>query len=157
MCRDKCCRRCQSYSGCSCQGYCRFTGFLRSFSYPFLSRFFLFCVKFRFVRFTALPHIVPFEVDEDINFGDSVQMNCHVSKGDMPIKIHWLHNGLKSFSNAGITVQKLGERSSVLTISNVKAQHRGNFTCMASNKAGIANFTIAVHVKGTFIQIACFG
>lgn len=101
---------------------------------------------------SALPHIVPFEVDDDINFGDSVQMNCHVSKGDMPIKIHWLHNGLPPFSNTGITVQKLGQRSSVLTISNVKAEHSGNFTCMASNIAGTANFTLAVHVKGiTFI------
>jgi len=80
-------------------------------------------------------------------------MNCHVSKGDMPIQIQWFQNGEPTASNTGITVQKLGQRSSVLTISNVRAEHRGVFMCSAKNNAGTSNFTVQVHVKGIFLKV----
>lgn len=98
--------------------------------------------------FVALPHITPFEVDEDINLGDSVQMNCHISKGDRPVKISWNFNGRALPSGLGITTQKLGDRSSVLTISNVLAHHNGEYTCIAKNGAGVVNYTASVHING---------
>lgn len=99
--------------------------------------------------FPALPHITPFEVDEDINFGDSVQMNCHVSKGDQPVKMIWMFNGQNLTARMGVTTQNIGSRTSLLTISNVLDIHSGNYTCMASNAAGTVNHTAVVQVKGT--------
>lgn len=79
-------------------------------------------------------------------------MNCHVSKGDRPVKISWNFNGSPLPSNLGITTQKLGERSSVLTISNVMGNHNGEYTCIAKNAAGVVNYTTSVHINGTIEQ-----
>lgn len=48
----------------------------------------------------------------------------------------------------GISTTKLGDRSSVLTIANAMAAHSGNYTCVATNAAGSASYTAAVHVNG---------
>lgn len=104
--------------------------------------------EFESLLILALPHITPFEVDEDINFGDSVQMNCHVSKGDQPVKITWMFNGQNLTSRMGLTTHNIGSRTSLLTISNVMDIHSGNYTCVAINAAGAVNHTAIVHVKG---------
>jgi len=97
----------------------------------------------------VIPHIIPFDVEEDINTGDSVQLNCHVSKGDKPLKITWNFHGEELSSHMGITTTKIGDRSSILTITSVMAAHSGNYTCMAQNAAGAASYTAMVHVNGT--------
>lgn len=76
-------------------------------------------------------------------------MNCHVSKGDQPVKITWTFNGHELTSRLEIVTQKIGTRTSLLTISNVKEQHAGNYTCTATNAAGSINHTAIVYVKGT--------
>jgi len=37
---------------------------------------------------------------------------------------------------------------SVLGIDAVKARHRGNYTCFAQNKAGVANHTVYLAING---------
>lgn len=78
-----------------------------------------------------------------------MQLNCHVSKGDKPLKITWNFHGEELSSHMGITTTKIGDRSSVLTITSVMAAHSGNYTCMAQNAAGTASYTAMVHVNGT--------
>lgn len=97
----------------------------------------------------VLPHIIPFDVEEEVNTGDSVQLNCHVSKGDRPLKITWNFHGEELSSHMGITTTKVGDRSSILTIVSVMAAHSGNYTCTAQNVAGTASYTAMVHVNGT--------
>lgn len=97
----------------------------------------------------VLPHIIPFYLEEDVNTGESVQLNCHVSKGDRPLKISWNFHGAVLSSHMGISTTKLGERSSVLTIASAMAAHSGNYTCTASNPAGANSYTATVHVNGT--------
>jgi hypothetical protein len=97
----------------------------------------------------VLPHIIPFDVEEEVNTGDSVQLNCHVSKGDKPLKITWNFHGEELSSHMGITTTKVGDRSSILTIISVMAAHSGNYTCTAQNVAGTASYTAMIHVNGT--------
>jgi hypothetical protein len=97
----------------------------------------------------VLPHIIPFALDEDINTGESVQLNCHVSKGDKPLKITWNFHGEELSSHMGITTTKIGDRTSLLTISSVMAGHSGNYTCTAQNAAGSISYTTTVHVNGS--------
>ncbi|XP_049833932.1 Down syndrome cell adhesion molecule-like protein Dscam2 isoform X19 [Schistocerca gregaria] len=99
------------------------------------------------VQVMALPHIVPFSLDEEINTGDSVQLNCHVSKGDKPLKITWNFHGEELSSHMGIVTTRVGDRASILTITSVMAAHSGNYTCSAQNPAGIASFTATLHVN----------
>lgn len=98
---------------------------------------------------SVLPYIIPFSLDEEVNTGDSVQLNCHVSKGDKPIKITWNFHGEELSSHMGIMTTKVGDRSSILSITSAMAAHSGNYTCSAQNPAGISSYTAAVHVNGT--------
>ncbi|KAF6210674.1 hypothetical protein GE061_013781 [Apolygus lucorum] len=96
---------------------------------------------------SVLPHIVPFELEEDVNNGDSAQLSCHVSKGDLPLSISWSFHGEDLSSHLGITTTKVGGRTSLLIIPSAMAAHSGNYTCSASNSAGSSNFTTSVRVN----------
>ncbi|KAG8212797.1 hypothetical protein J437_LFUL019768, partial [Ladona fulva] len=91
------------------------------------------------------PYIIPFTLDEEVNSGDSVQLNCHVAKGDKPIHISWNFQGGELSSHMGISTMKAGFRSSILMINSAMAAHSGNYTCTAENKAGVASYTTSLN------------
>lgn len=95
----------------------------------------------------VLPHITPFEFEGEANTDDSVQLTCYVSKGDTPLTISWTLNGKKISSHSGISVVPIGERTSLLIISSVQAEHAGVYTCTAANRAGqvVHNATLLVN------------
>ncbi|CAH0581348.1 unnamed protein product [Chrysodeixis includens] len=105
------------------------------------------------VQVMVPPHIVPFTAEEPVFAGESVQLGCHVSKGDAPITISWSFHGEELSSHQGIATMKIGERTSLLTISNSQASHSGEYSCQAANKAGLAvhSTTINVHVPPRWI------
>lgn len=95
-----------------------------------------------------LPHIHPFSFDGEANSGDSVQLTCHVSKGDLPLSIKWLHNDRPLYTHVGAMASKIGDRIGLLTIASVKDDNAGIYTCIASNTAGQTNFTTELLVNG---------
>lgn len=98
---------------------------------------------------TVLPQIHPFTFgDEPANAGDTVGVQCMVSKGDAPINITWHLNGNPLSDIKGITVTKIGHKSSSLSIDSVASVHRGIYTCLASNQAGNANYSSELAVNG---------
>lgn len=105
----------------------------------------------------VLPHITPFEFEGEANTGDSVQLNCYVSKGDTPLAISWTLNGKSIQPHSGISTIPIGDRTSLLTISSVGADHGGVFTCMASNRAGQSSHSATLPVNGakTFHYFTC--
>ncbi|BES94141.1 Down syndrome cell adhesion molecule C terminal [Nesidiocoris tenuis] len=121
---------------------------------------------------TVLPHIVPFEAEEEVNNGDSAQLSCHVSKGDLPLSITWNFHGEELSSHLGITTTRVGGRTSLLIIPSAMAAHSGNYTCTAMNSAGTSNFTTSIRVNvkpfiipfsfeeknfaGETVQVTCF-
>lgn len=98
----------------------------------------------------VLPSIYPFGFDAEANEGDSVQLTCHVAKGDLPLRIRWTHNGLPLFPHLGVMASKIGERISLLTVETVKAVHSGNYSCVASNNAGNTSYTAELLVNGLY-------
>lgn len=104
--------------------------------------------------FLALPKISPFSFgDEPVNFGDSTSVQCTVSSGDFPISIRWLLNNQAIGNDArylGISTAKLGKRVNALTIDSVAEQHAGNYTCEASNHAGVEISSAVLIVNGIF-------
>lgn len=95
-----------------------------------------------------LPKIVPFSFgDEPIFFGQGAQLTCYVSEGDSPIEIFWSFNGVNVTSLPGLTTESL-KKTSLLTIEPATAEHRGNYTCHAKNKAGMANHTVSLKING---------
>lgn len=98
-----------------------------------------------------MPYIVPFEADESVFAGESVQLNCHVSKGDLPLDIKWHFHGFEnSSSHLGIMTTKMTSRTSFLSIAAASASHSGNYTCVATNRAGSTNHSTALNVHGQF-------
>lgn len=91
---------------------------------------------------------MPFEIEESIYYGESVQMTCHASKGDRPMSISWTFEGRDLSSHTGIKTMKMAEQTSFLTIASVTGAHSGNYTCIAKNKAGEDRYTAILHVKG---------
>jgi hypothetical protein len=96
----------------------------------------------------VLPVINSFSFDEDTNGGDSVQLICHVSKGDLPLEIKWLFMDKPIGSYLKIMITKIGDKSSLLSIPNLNAEHIGKYTCAATNRAGEAKFSAILNVKG---------
>lgn len=86
--------------------------------------------------------------------GDTVVVNCIVSKGDLPIDIHWVLNTAPIIAGEnGVAIVKLNQRTSTLSISSVEGMHRGAFKCLASNRAGEAEYSVELHVNGLFLLI----
>lgn len=102
-----------------------------------------------------LPSIVPFSFgDEEFNFDDSVSTVCSVTKGDLPLKVWWTFREEGSdltynlTTGDGIVITRNSQKMSVLGIDAVKAKHRGNYSCFAQNKAGVANHTVYLAING---------
>ena len=56
----------------------------------------------------------------------------------------------KRFQPSSVQITAIDEFSSLLTISSLEDQHTGNYTCVATNPAGHAQYTASLTVKGDF-------
>ncbi|XP_034229993.1 Down syndrome cell adhesion molecule-like protein Dscam2 isoform X12 [Thrips palmi] len=109
------------------------------------------------VQVMVPPHITPFAFEAEAFAGDSVQLSCYVSRGDLPLTVSWRFDGRlvpggnEAAADAslppGISTERMGTRNSVLTIESVSAAHSGNYTCMARNKAAVVEHTAPLKVN----------
>ena len=78
---------------------------------------------------------------------------CSILKGDEPVDIEWTLNSepITPNTHTDITVAKNGKKLSVLNIDSVAAHHAGEYTCIASNKAGSTSRSAILSVNGTKI------
>lgn len=104
---------------------------------------------------SVLPQISPFTFgEEELNLDETVAATCIVTKGDLPVKVWWmLHDDYQKVdrnltSSDGIVIAKSSQKISMLNIDAVKARHRGNYTCFASNKAGVAQHSAYLAING---------
>lgn len=77
-----------------------------------------------------------------------VSASCTVNKGDLPIDVGWLKNGGRVYTSDGIVVTKTSQRMSVLSIESVRARHAGNYTCVATNNAGVTKHWTILSING---------
>lgn len=96
------------------------------------------------------PKVSPFSFgDEPASFGDTVSIQCTISGGDTPIFVIWKLNNEPIVNNhMNILLDKRGQRIHMLTIESVSAKHIGNYTCSASNRAGIVDYVSELLVNG---------
>jgi hypothetical protein len=79
---------------------------------------------------------------------------CSVTKGDSPLKIWWTFKGededfpFNLTSNDGVIITRTTQKISMIAIEAVKARHRGNYTCFASNKAGVTSQSSYLSING---------
>ncbi|XP_047472729.1 Down syndrome cell adhesion molecule-like protein Dscam2 isoform X27 [Penaeus chinensis] len=85
------------------------------------------------------PQIIPIDFGSQAFYeGDLAQVNCVLRKGDPPLTIKWLLNGVELVTTDAIQILNVGSRTSLLTIDPVGAQHQGVYSCFAENDAGTA-------------------
>ena len=102
-----------------------------------------------------MPQIVPFNfADDEVNLDDSVTAMCSIIKGDLPLRVWWRFTESDEASsynlttNDGVVITKPSQKISILAIDAVKARHRGNYTCFASNKGGATQYSTYLAVNG---------
>jgi hypothetical protein len=98
---------------------------------------------------------VPFNFgEEELNLDESVSTVCSITKGDLPMKIWWTFSGdsddfsYNISSNDGLMITRNSQKISMLAIDAVKARHRGNYTCYAQNKGGVAQHSAYLAING---------
>ena len=97
--------------------------------------------------------------DEQINLDDSIMASCSIIKGDLPLNIWWRFTEndeamtYNLTTNDGVVVTKPSQKISILAIDAVKARHRGNYTCFASNKGGSSHHSAYLAMNGSKIKL----
>ncbi|XP_049947032.1 Down syndrome cell adhesion molecule-like protein Dscam2 [Schistocerca serialis cubense] len=100
------------------------------------------------VQVTEAPEIDPIIVKPDLQEGMRMNLMCVVSKGDFPIAIQWLKDGVAINYEQGVSENSFDEYSSTLSFNSLMMKHTGNYTCQASNAAASRNYTVEVVVNG---------
>ena len=104
--------------------------------------------------------IDPFTFPNSLHSGQRYNMLCSITKGDSPIKIRWFKDG-KPIESSGLKLNSIGieiihvnEFSSTLTFESLRPDHRGTYSCLASNIAGTVqhNATMIIHGKNKFLS-----
>lgn len=108
----------------------------------------------------VFPKIKPFTFgDSPVFAGQSAQVACSVSEGDYPLELSWTFDGPRDVFELGVSVVKIGTKTSLLSIDNTNSIHRGNYTCYVMNRVGNASYTASLNVHGiknNFTRIATF-
>lgn len=101
------------------------------------------------IYYPVPPKIDPLKtVSEALNAEDFFQLVCTVVQGDVPVRIDWLFNNDTLYESDHVLIEKT-KRSSMLSIDSVYGEDAGNYTCMASNRAGTTLASYVLVVKGS--------
>lgn len=96
-----------------------------------------------------LPKIHPFTFGEEPLFvRETVSVQCTVLSGDLPIMFSWMLNGKPITEDLKVNIAAFGKKVSVLNIDSIAGKHAGNYTCLATNVAGLSTFSTMLTVKG---------
>ena len=91
-----------------------------------------------------------------LNEGMRSAVSCQILEGSLPITFRWDKDGqpLQGSSGLfepvldGVVIRSNDEYSSTLIIDHLKFEHRGNYTCVATNAAGLASHSAELTVNG---------
>lgn len=73
---------------------------------------------------------------------------CSIAKGDIPIEIVWKHNN-ETLQNGFVNIMQINPKISTLSIDSARAEHAGEYTCVAKNRAGSTSHATILYVNGT--------
>lgn len=72
-----------------------------------------------------------------------------IRKGDRPVTFTWLRDHHYLTANDDVQIDNVGGRTSILTLDPVRNHHQGNYTCLVTNAAGLAESSAVLLVNGS--------
>ncbi|XP_071040725.1 cell adhesion molecule Dscam1 isoform X2 [Parasteatoda tepidariorum] len=99
------------------------------------------------VKVLVAPVINPFHFPNNLKEGNRVIITCSILDGDTPINLNWYKDNQPIIDNANMRVDSTNEFMSVLYMKRVTYENNGNYTCVASNRADVVNFTAPMVVN----------
>lgn len=107
------------------------------------------------------PEIDGFVFPKSLQEGQRWNALCSVTKGDPPITMQWFKDGrilgpvatgsdTNNKDMAGINILNITPFSSTLNFDSLRPEHRGNYTCRASNHADSVSSTQQLIVHGEY-------
>nr|AGK90306.1 down syndrome cell adhesion molecule [Cherax quadricarinatus] len=106
------------------------------------------------VQVMESPELLPIDFGLEAFYeGDLAQASCRLRKGDRPITIKWLYNGMQLINTEDTQISNIGATTSILTLDPVRAHHQGSYSCSAANDAGVTQVeaTVIVNVPPRWI------
>ncbi|GBM32865.1 Down syndrome cell adhesion molecule-like protein Dscam2 [Araneus ventricosus] len=97
-----------------------------------------------FIKVIVKPLIEPFTFPKSLQTGQRFSVLCTITEGDPPIQIQWIKDGVQSLlssSQDGVRSVVVTPFSTTLVFESLAPEHRGNYTCVASNAAGTMSHT----------------
>ncbi|GFT91507.1 titin [Nephila pilipes] len=91
------------------------------------------------------PEIHPFHPPAKLKIGDSANIFCSVTRGQVPLSFKWYKNG-QLLENHSKEVHN-DEKFSALVINSVTATSAGNYTCVVSNSFGKNSYSTLLVVR----------
>lgn len=101
--------------------------------------------------FSVRPVIDPFTFPKSLEQGQRYSVLCTVTQGDPPIRIRWVKDGSSSLppDDPNIRAVTVTPFSITLVFDAISPEQRGNYSCIAENKAGRDTHTATMVIHGT--------
>lgn len=79
--------------------------------------------------------------------GMRASIPCSILEGDLPLSFRWERNGKQIFGTGNEIIRHLDSYSTNLVIEKISSDHSGNYSCIASNNAGVERLTVPLTVN----------
>ncbi|GFT96191.1 titin [Nephila pilipes] len=92
------------------------------------------------------PKLAPLPRDLEFKRGERFQLVCSCREGEPPLTFSWVRDGQTLIESMEVSVRRFDEFSSSITISALREDHAGNYTCIVSNQGGSDSSTVKLRV-----------
>ncbi|KAG8178103.1 hypothetical protein JTE90_017451 [Oedothorax gibbosus] len=93
------------------------------------------------------PQVAPFIFPPRLSEGASIKVICNIVHGKKPVDLQWFKDGTALQEKKDHKQISKQEDFSILTMSNIRSDDAGNYTCKAKNVIGASRFTAKLVVE----------
>ncbi|XP_035208117.1 Down syndrome cell adhesion molecule-like protein Dscam2 isoform X2 [Stegodyphus dumicola] len=106
----------------------------------------LLCSLLGLVYTQVPPKLAPLPRELEFKRGERFQLVCSCREGEPPLTFSWVRDGQTLVESIEVQVRRFDEFSSSITISALREDHAGNYTCIVSNQGGSDSSTVKLRV-----------